>query len=362
MVSGPTTAAGSLGAVGSVPAVQDVPVDPLAEDRLIEDGLVDSYGRVAKDLRVSVTDRCDLRCTYCMPEEGLDWLAADQQLSFDELERLTALFVSLGVRTVRLTGGEPLMRARLPELVRRLAALGLDDLALTTNGTTLARHAQALHDAGLTRVNVSLDSLVSHRFAEITRRDALDRVLEGIAAAQRAGLDPVKVNCVVVAGTNEDEVLDFVEFARRTGCDVRFIENMPLGAGGRWQPEQVVAAADVLAVVEQAHGLLARARGAEPARSFAFADGSRGSVGVIASVTEPFCADCDRLRLTSDGFLRTCLFAHVETDLATPMRAGADDAELAAIVRTAVADKGPGHAIGHQGFEQPVRVMSRIGG
>lgn len=324
--------------------------------------LVDTFGRVASDLRVSVTDRCDLRCTYCMPEDGLDWLDPHEQLTFDEIERVCALMVRLGVRSVRLTGGEPLMRARLPELVGRLSALELDDLSLTTNGTTLARHAVALRDAGLDRVNVSLDSLITHRFAEITRRDALARVLEGITAARSAGLDPVKVNCVVVAGTNDDEIIDFVEFARATGCDVRFIENMPLGAGGGWVPDSVVPAEEVLAVIEQHHALAPRSRGAEPARSFGFVDGSEGSVGVIASVTEPFCADCDRLRLTSDGFLRTCLFAHDETDLVRPLRAGASDDELEQLVRDAVTAKGPGHAIGRQGFEQPVRVMSRIGG
>jgi cyclic pyranopterin phosphate synthase len=324
--------------------------------------LIDGYGRVATDLRVSVTDRCDLRCTYCMPEGGLDWLPAEAQLSFDEITRLVSVLVGLGIRTVRLTGGEPLVRPRLTELVGALAALGLDDLALTTNGTTLARHAEALRQAGLTRVNVSLDSLVSHRFEQITRRDALARVLAGIEAAQAAGLAPVKVNCVVVGGTNDDEILDFVDFARRTGCEVRFIENMPLGADGRWAPERVMAAVDVLDVISAHHELSPRTRGAEPARAFDFADGAPGGVGVIASVTEPFCATCDRLRLTSDGFLRTCLFAHVETDLRTPLRDGSSDDELAALVRGAVVDKGPGHAIGQLGFEQPVRVMSRIGG
>jgi len=324
--------------------------------------LIDGYGRVARDLRISVTDRCDLRCTYCMPEDGLDWLAPDEQLSFDEIVRLAELLVDLGLRSVRLTGGEPLLRPRLVDLVASMSGLGLDDLALTTNGTTLTRHAAALSEAGLTRVNVSLDSLVSHRFAEITRRDALDRVLSGISAAQEAGLTPVKVNCVVVRGTNDDEILDFVDFARTTGCEVRFIENMPLGAGGRWVPDAVVAAAEVLEVVRSRHELSPRARGAAPATAFDFADGAPGGVGFIASVTEPFCSTCDRLRLTSDGFLRTCLFAHVETDLRTPMRSGADDVELERIIRAAVADKGPGHAIGRTDFEQPVRVMSRIGG
>jgi cyclic pyranopterin phosphate synthase len=211
-------------------------------------------------------------------------------------------------------------------------------------------------------VNVSLDSLISHRFAEMTRRDALTKVLDGISVAQQVGLRPVKVNCVVVAGTNDDEILDFAEFARRTGCDVRFIENMPLGAGDRWAPDAVMPSAEVLARIDRRHPLVGLARDAEPAASYRFADGSPGRVGVISSVTEPFCTQCDRLRLTSDGYLRTCLFAHVETDLRTPMRAGATDAELEVLVRDAVAEKGPGHAIGQQQFEQPVRLMSRIGG
>ena len=326
------------------------------------DGLIDSYGRVAKDLRISITDRCDLRCTYCMPAEGLEWLARDLLLTYEEIERLARLLVGLGITSIRLTGGEPLMRPHLDDLVSRLSRLGLEDLSLTTNGTTLGRHAQRLADAGLSRVNVSLDSLLSHRFAEMTRRDGLAKVLDGIDAAQRAGLTPVKVNCVVVAGTNDDEILDFAEFARRTGCDVRFIENMPLGGGDGWVPDAVMPSAEVLARIDAHHPLVGLARDAQPASSYAFADGSPGRVGVIASVTEPFCEQCDRLRLTSDGFLRTCLFAHTETDLRTPLRAGASDSELRAIIREAVSAKGPGHAIGQQRFEQPVRLMSRIGG
>jgi len=326
------------------------------------DGLIDGYGRIAKDLRISVTDRCDLRCTYCMPAEGLEWLAQDELLTYGEIERIARLLVGLGITSIRLTGGEPLMRPNLDDLVGRLSTLGLEDLSLTTNGTTLARHAQRLAGAGLSRVNVSLDSLVSHRFAEMTRRDALEKVLDGIDAAHRAGLTPVKVNCVVVAGTNDDEILDFAEFARRTGCDVRFIENMPLGGGDGWVPDAVMPSAEVLARIDERHPLVGLARDAQPASSYAFADGSPGRVGVIASVTEPFCEQCDRLRLTSDGFLRTCLFAHIESDLRTPLRAGASDAELRTIVIEAVAAKGPGHAIGQQQFEQPVRLMSRIGG
>lgn len=332
------------------------------QDGAVAEPLIDGYGRVASDLRVSVTDRCDLRCTYCMPADGLDWLAPESQLTTDEIVHLTSVMVQLGVRSVRLTGGEPLVRPHLDRLVAALSALGLSDLALTTNGTTLARHAEALAAAGLHRVNVSLDSLMRHRFEQITRRDALDKVLDGIEAAHRAGLVPVKVNCVVMAGTNADEILDFVAFARRSGCEVRFIENMPLGAAGDWESSGVVPAAEVLEIIRASYGLVGRDRGAAPATTFGFADGAPGGVGVIASVTEPFCSSCDRLRLTSDGFLRTCLFAHDETDLRTPLRAGATDEELVAVIRGAVAAKGPGHAIGQVGFEQPVRVMSRIGG
>lgn len=324
--------------------------------------LADRHGRIATDLRISVTDRCDLRCTYCMPAEGLDWLPSDEQLSFDEIERLASLFVTMGVRTVRLTGGEPLLRPRLAQLVGRLASLGLDDLALTTNGTKLAAHAAQLRASGLDRVNVSLDSLSQHGLTRITRRDVLDRVLEGIEVASRVGLSPVKVNCVVMAGSNDHEIPDFVELARRTGCIVRFIEPMPIGAGGHWRDEQVLTAAQVLAAVRARHELVAERRGSAPATTFRFADGAPGGIGVIGSVSEPFCSTCDRLRLTSDGQLRTCLFAHSETDLRGPMRDGATDDELIELVRAAVLDKGPGHAIGQAGFEQPVRVMSRIGG
>lgn len=324
--------------------------------------LIDRYGRVARDLRISVTDRCDLRCTYCMPEDGLDWLPPEQQLSFEEILKLTQVLVGLGITSVRLTGGEPLMRPHLAQLVSALSGLGLQDLSLTTNGTTLARHAQSLAEAGLNRVNISLDSLDAHRFAEITRRDVLGKVLHGISVAQQVGLQPVKVNCVMVAGTNDDEVLAFVQFARRTGCDVRFIENMPLGAGNTWSSEQVLSSAEILKRIDSAYPLVGLERGAEPAASYSFADASPGRVGVISSVSEPFCEQCDRLRLTSDGFLKTCLFAHTETDLRSPLRSGASESELAEIICSAVALKGPGHSIGQPEFEQPVRLMSRIGG
>lgn len=327
-----------------------------------DDGLVDTFGRVATDLRVSVTDRCDLRCTYCMPEEGMEWLDSADLMTFEEIERLVAMTIGLGIRTVRLTGGEPLMRAHLPRLVERLAGLGLDDLSMTTNGTTLARHAAELAGAGLDRVNISLDSLIASRVAEISRRDVLDKVLAGITAAREVGFAPVKINCVLLRGRNDDEILDFVDFARRTGCEVRFIEDMPLGADRTWTRAVVVPGAEVIERIAEVHPLVARSRGNHPASTYEFADGAPGSVGVVASVTEPFCASCDRIRLTSDGYLRTCLFAHEELDLLRPLRAGASDDELASMVRDAVWRKGPGHAIGMREFEQPVRVMSRIGG
>lgn len=335
---------------------------PFPERPRETDELVDTFGRVATDLRVSVTDHCDLRCTYCMPEEGLDWLDPDELMTFGEITRLVSVMIGLGIRTVRLTGGEPLMRAHLPELVRRLSRLGLDDLSMTTNGTTLARHARALADAGLDRVNISLDSLVASRVAEISRRDVLDKVLAGIDAAKEVGFDPVKINCVLLRGRNDDEIVDFVEFARRTGCEVRFIENMPLGADRTWSRAVVVPGAEVIERISAVHELVPRPRGSQPASTYGFADGSPGSVGVVASVTEPFCASCDRIRLTSDGYLRTCLFAHEELDLLRPLRSGAADEDLVEMIRDAVWHKGPGHAIGMREFEQPVRVMSRIGG
>lgn len=340
------------------PAIEEHPGHPPTVDA----ALVDRYGRVATDLRISITDRCDLRCTYCMPEDGLDWMAPSDRLDLAEIERLARLFVGLGVRTIRLTGGEPLLHPHITQLVERLSLLGLDDLALTTNGTRLAAKATELRSAGLSRVNISLDSLDRERFRQITRRDALDQVLAGIDAAIAAGLTPVKLNCVVLAGTNDDELLDFVGLARTLGCHVRFIENMPLGADALWRRESVVDAEAIIDTVNEVYPIVAEQRGHDPAAVHRFADGADGSVGVIASVTDPFCSTCDRLRLTSDGFLRTCLFADTETDLRGPLRAGASDDKLAVLITGAVEAKQAGHAIGQPGFEQPVRVMSRIGG
>jgi cyclic pyranopterin phosphate synthase len=300
-----------------------------------------------------------------MPEEGMEWLPRSDVLSFEEIERLARLLVDrYGIRSIRLTGGEPTVRARLPMLVARLAALGVD-LSLTTNGATLALIAHDLVAAGLERVNVSLDSLQRQRFAELTGRDALPAVLEGIAAAIDAGLRPVKVNAVLTRGVNDDEIVDLAAFGRDQGVTMRFIEFMPLDADHAWTDGSVVPAAEIVARIDAVYPLepavAAGERGSEPADRWRYRDG-RGEVGVIASVTQPFCSRCDRIRLTADGQLRTCLFATTETDLRGPMRRGASDAELAALLEGAVAAKGPGHDIGRVQFVRPRRSMSQIGG
>ena len=324
--------------------------------------LVDRYGRVADDLRVSVTDRCNFRCTYCMPAGGLPWLPPAEVLTFDEILRIVSVFTGLGVRTVRLTGGEPLLRPDLHRLVSGLHDLPLEETSLTTNGFLLANQAQGLADAGLRRVNVSVDSLLRHRFAEMARRDALERVIAGLEAAERTGLSPIKLNCVVVAGSNDDEVVDFARLARRTGYEVRFIEFMPLDGDEVWARDRVVPSADVLATIAAVHPLVLVEEGVEPATAYRFADGAPGSIGVIPTVTEPFCANCNRLRLTADGQLRTCLFSVDETDLRTLIRRGADEAELAGVISEAVDRKWAGHSIDGPEFVRPARSMSLIGG
>jgi cyclic pyranopterin phosphate synthase len=326
--------------------------------------LEDAHGRAIGDLRVSVTDRCNFRCRYCMPAEGMPWIPREEILSFEEIERLVALFARLGVRDVRLTGGEPLVRRDLPDLVARLAAIeAVDDLSLTTNAYLLADQAAALVAAGIDRVNVSIDSLAHGRFFEITRRDALDRVLAGLdAIASFPRVRPIKVNAVPMPGFGEEDVLRFCELARSRSFEVRFIEFMPLDGDRAWRPEDVLSGAEVRAMVESAHPLRELPR--EPhatARVFAFADG-KGAIGFINPVTEPFCADCNRLRLTADGKLRTCLFSRHETDLREPLRAGADEEELERIVREAVWRKELKHRIDEPGFRPPARTMSAIGG
>lgn len=325
--------------------------------------LVDTFGRVARDLRISVTDRCNFRCTYCMPAEGLAWLPREELLTFEELARVLRLFVSLGVESVKITGGEPTVRADLPTLVRMLRDVAPDvDMSMTTNGVLLDRLSGPLAEAGLDRVTVSCDSLLRHRFAEMTRRDALEKVLAGIRAAAGAGLTPIKINCVVIAGVNDGEVVDFARWARETGHEVRFIEYMPLDADHAWERAKVVPSAAVVEAIDRVYPLVPAGQGAEPAARFRFADGAPGGIGVIASVTEPFCDGCDRLRLTAEGQLRACLFSLEETDLRGPMRAGADDAELEALIRRTVWRKWSGHRINHPDFVQPARSMSMIGG
>jgi cyclic pyranopterin phosphate synthase len=325
--------------------------------------LVDGRGRIVSDLRISLTDRCNFRCTYCMPAEGLLWLSRHDLLSVDEIERLVRLFVRLGVREVKLTGGEPTVRRELVEIVARIRAIDPTlDLSLTTNGFLLERLAQPLRDAGLDRLNVSCDSLLRHRFAEMTRRDALGQVTAGLAAADRAGFSPIKLNCVVIAGTNDDEVVEFARLARETGYDIRFIEYMPLDADHAWERAKVVPSRTIHEAIDDVYPLVGRMRGAEPATTFGFVDGAPGSIGFISSVTEPFCDSCNRVRVSAEGQLRVCLFSLDETDLRDPMRSGASDEDLEGLIRAAVWKKWGGHRINHPDFVQPARTMSAIGG
>lgn len=325
--------------------------------------LVDAFGRVADDLRISVTDRCNLRCMYCMPADGLPWLPRQELLTFEEITVLAGIFVGLGVRTIRITGGEPLVRHGLVDLVGMLAALEpRPELALTTNGVLLPELAEPLARAGLDRVNVSVDSLHADRNFEITRRPDLERTLAGLDAAQDAGLAPVKVNCVVIRGTNDDEIADFAKWAHEHGYQVRFIEYMPLDADGRWVEGDVFTAEEMLETLGQA-GFRPRRRDdteRDPAARYSLGDD--GEVGIIPSVSAPFCASCNRLRITAEGALRTCLFALDETSLRDPLRAGASDAEIEAMVRKAVWGKWEGHHIGRPDFVRPDKSMSQIGG
>ncbi|MFL6205223.1 MAG: GTP 3',8-cyclase MoaA [Acidimicrobiales bacterium] len=323
--------------------------------------LVDGFGRVHTDLRISVTDRCNFRCTYCMPEEGMTWLPRSEVLTFEELERVARLLVEVhGIRSIRLTGGEPTVRAHLPVLVAKLAALPVD-LSLTTNGATLHATAAGLAEAGLRRVNVSLDTLQPDRFTELTRRDQLADVLLGIDAALDAGLAPVKVNVVVVRGVNDDEVVELARYGRARGVTVRFIEWMPLDGGDAWTGEQVVTQAEIVEQIDAVFPLAPVARGSEPAERFRYLDGG-GEVGVIASVTRPFCEQCDRIRLTADGQLRSCLFSLEDHDLRTLLRSGATDEQLSDAIEACVGAKWAGHAIGKVQFVKPRRSMSQIGG
>jgi GTP 3',8-cyclase len=328
--------------------------------------LADAYGRVATDLRVSVTDRCNLRCAYCMPAEGLDWLPRPDLLTDDEVIRLIRIGVErLGIREIRFTGGEPLLRRGLTGIIERTAGLApRPEISLTTNAIGLARLARPLRRAGLNRVNVSLDTLRPETFRALTHRDRLPEVLAGLDAAAGAGLSPVKVNAVLMRDINDDEAPQLLRFCLAHGYEVRFIEQMPLDAQHGWRRENMVTAEEILTALGEGFVLTPDdpdARGSAPAESF-LVDGGPARVGIIGSVTRPFCGSCDRVRLTADGQLRNCLFAREESDLRGPMRAGADDADLAERWRRAVAAKRPGHGIDDPSFLQPDRPMSAIGG
>lgn len=329
--------------------------------------LVDSFGRVIKDLRISITDRCNFRCTYCMPEEGMKWLPRSEVMTFEEIERLARIFVQrYGVTGIRLTGGEPTIRAHLPVLVEKLASISGDsgpiDLAMTTNGATMRLVADSLREAGLKRVNISLDTLNREKFLQMTRRDELEQVLDGIEAAKEAGFDPVKINAVVQRGVNDDEIVDLATYGRENHVEVRFIEFMPLDAEGHWMNDNVVGQDEIVAAINTVYPVeQVAARGAAPADRFRYLDGA-GLVGVIPSVTKPFCGDCDRVRLTAEGDFRTCLFATNEFDLLTALRAGETDEQIGSRIEAAVATKWAGHRINQVNFIRPSKSMSQLGG
>ena len=330
--------------------------------------LTDRYGRVARDLRVSLTDRCNLRCTYCMPAEGLPWLPTSDLLTDDEIVRLVAVGVSrLGITNVRLTGGEPLLRKNLEALVAEIAALRpRPSIALTTNGIGLARRAEALAVAGLDRINISLDTLDPDTFARLSRRRRLPDVLAGVSAARAAGLEPVKINTVLLRGVNDHEAIDLLRWAMAEGVQLRFIEQMPLDAQHGWRRSEMVTAAEIRTRLNEQVELVedeqdAATRGSAPAQLFRVT-GTDYAVGIIASVSQPFCGACDRVRLTADGQIRNCLFARTESDLRTPLREGVDDDELASRWVAAVRGKQAGHGIDDPSFLQPDRPMSAIGG
>ncbi len=341
--------------------------DDAVESAALGTPLVDTHGRVHRDLRISLTDRCSLRCTYCMPEQGNEWLARSSILSLDEIEQVARVAAAAGVTTFRLTGGEPLLRPDIVDVVRRLAAIqspaGPVQLAMTTNGIRLAELLPDLSEAGLHRLNISIDTLDRDRFRELTRRDRLDDVLRGIAAAAASALRPLKLNAVAMRGVNDDELADLVAFAVLHGAELRFIEQMPLDAGHTWDRAQMVTRDEILAALAQRWELTPiPGRGGAPAERWTL-DGGPHTVGVIASVTAPFCGDCDRLRLTADGQLRNCLFSVTEYDLIPILRsAGGSDEGIDRMLRSCVCGKLPGHAINDPSFLQPARGMNAIGG
>lgn len=327
--------------------------------------LIDQLGRVHTNLRVSVTDRCNIRCFYCMPDENVRFRPRHEILSFEEIERFVRVMAGLGVNKLRLTGGEPLVRADLPKLVHRLAKIpGIQDIAMTTNGILLEEHAQALKDAGLSRINISLDALSEETFRRIARRDGLDRVLAGIHAAKRVGFQRIRLNAVAIKGITEPEIVPLANFSREHGMELRFIEFMPLDAEQNWDYEQVLSGDDIRASIEDAIGPLepaARPDPSQPATDFRYTDGG-GTIGFINPVTQPFCEDCNRLRLTAEGKVRNCLFSTVEWDARAILRGGGNDEELAQLVRDCVLAKKPGHGIDSADFQRPERAMYEIGG
>lgn len=327
--------------------------------------LVDSFGRLHNNLRISITDRCNIRCFYCMPAEGLRFLPRQQLLFYEEIARVVGVLARAGVDRVRLTGGEPLVRAEVDVLVRLLKAIPqIREVAMTTNAVRLAKHAETLRRAGLDRLNISLDALQPETFARITRRDVLPEVLAGIAAAQAAGFSRIRLNAVAIRGLTEEEVLPLAAFALERGLELRFIEYMPLDSDGEWTDQQVLSGQAIRDLVAAEYGPVEPVPGtdpSQPARDFTYA-GGRGRLGLIQPVTQPFCATCNRLRLTAEGQLRNCLFSVEEWDLRQPLREGADDAALLAVVRDCVAAKRPGHLIGQPDFVRPLRTMHQIGG
>jgi cyclic pyranopterin phosphate synthase len=343
------------------PPISRLPAD--ADRTRLPERLIDAYGRVVKNLRLSITDRCNFRCVYCMPEE-MQFFPREEILTYEELVRIAALCTRMGVDKIRLTGGEPLVRREVPVLVRALRALpGLRDLSLTTNGVRLQELAAALYDAGLRRLNVSLDSLDPGKFAQVTRRDFLHQVLAGLDEAERVGFSPIKVNAVALRDFTEDELLGFARLARERPFQVRFIEFMPLDADNIWERQKILTGREIVERISAVYPLerVPVAPNSDPATRYRFVEGA-GEIGIIASVTESFCGACDRVRLTADGKLRTCLFAVEEFDLKGPLRAGATDLEVGWQIADAVSRKGPGHMINSAEFIKPERTMSQIGG
>jgi cyclic pyranopterin phosphate synthase len=327
--------------------------------------LIDSFGRVHRNLRISVTDRCNIRCFYCMPNEDVKFKPRSELLTFEEIVRFVRVVARLGVNRLRLTGGEPLVRAELPKLVAALAQVpGIEDLAMTTNGILLADQAPALKAAGLRRLNISLDTLSEETFRHITRRDGLGRVLDGISLAQRLGFERIRLNAVVIRGVTEDDIVPLAGFAREHDVELRFLEFMPLDADRQWQDNRVVSGDEICARLEEAFGPLVpadRPDPSQPARDFRFADG-RGRIGLISPVTQPFCQACNRLRITAEGQVRNCLFSTVEWDARQLQRSGGSDEELAALVQACVSAKKAGHGIDSPEFVRPERAMYQIGG